>query len=792
MSTAVAYDVIARDNASKTFLKVAASAKEQEAAVKAAFNSNKQVAARARSTMTASLRAQEAEMNKAAAAAQKYGAATAKINANRAGLNALAGGMAKFGAAAALAFGVAVKQSLEFNDAMAKVGAFSEDAREHMGELKKVALTAGTSIGFSATQSANAMEEMVKAGLSTKDMINGGLKGSLELAAAGQIDVSQATSIAATALSQFQLQGKDLPHVADLLAAGADKALGGVEDLGEALNYGGLAAHQYGESLEQTTGTLAAFAQNGLLGSTAGTTFSQMLAKLAGPSAKAAGLMKEIGLNVYDANGDFVDMATLAGRLKTSFGKLTPAQRNAYETTIFGQRAIRGANVLIKEGSAGIADWTKKVNDQGFAAQTAARKMDSLKGDLTKLKAAFQTAFIGAGDSSQTPLRGMVQAITKVADAWNSLSDEAKGNITKIVGAMGLIGLGGAATIKVILGVAKIRKEFTDLGLPTGPISAIKKIRDALKALQASSVAMSGLGLAAGPVAVALGLGVAALVKWKQHQDAVNQSATDFDSVLDEMTGKIDANTAALNKNVQQKTIAELNDKGAYRAAADLGIKYNDVTQAALGNVAAQKRVADATGAAVGKQREGSLSAAGYASANKDSSAAVGANASAARKLNEALGTTREGMAKSIQKHNDATKATKEATEATKTSSKFHEFATESYKKTADAVKKEQQALEEERDAMIKSGNAAIGASNDHIAFKNAVADAQAALKKNGATLDENTKKGRDNRTALNNVASSTLAYVNDLIKNKASIDKQTSAMKQGRNEFIKTAPRWG
>jgi TP901 family phage tail tape measure protein len=59
---------------------------------------------------------------------------------------------------------------------------------------------------------------------------------------------------------QFGLSGKDLPHVADLLAAGAGKAMGSVEDLSNALKYVGPVAAGMGISIEETTGTLALFA----------------------------------------------------------------------------------------------------------------------------------------------------------------------------------------------------------------------------------------------------------------------------------------------------------------------------------------------------------------------------------------------------------------------------------------------------------------------------------------------------------------------------------------------------
>ena len=70
-----------------------------------------------------------------------------------------------------------------------------------------------------------------------------------------------------------------------------------------ALKQGGLVASQFGLSIEETVGGLAAFASAGLLGSDAGTSLKTMLLALANPSGEAAKLMAELGINAYDAQG---------------------------------------------------------------------------------------------------------------------------------------------------------------------------------------------------------------------------------------------------------------------------------------------------------------------------------------------------------------------------------------------------------------------------------------------------------------------------------------------------------
>jgi TP901 family phage tail tape measure protein len=347
----------------------------------------------------------------AAAAAEAQGQAATKIGT----------AMMAIGAVAAVGVALAVKEFADFDAKMSQVQALSHATGDEMKELSDAALHMGQSIGFSASEVADAETELVKAGIGVSDILGGALKGSLELAAAGQIDVADATEIATIALTQFKLQGKDIPHVADLLAAGADKALGGVQDLGEALKSGGLVAAQFGLSLDDTIGTLSAFANAGLIGETAGTDLRQMLLKLANPAAESEAAMKKLGISIYDSNGDFVGAAGLAGQLKDKMTDLDPATRNAALATIFGSRAIAGANVLYQEGAKGIQNWIDQVDDSGFAAKQAAAKMDNLKGDMSKLGAAFDTDLIESGSNANGVLRGLTQGLTGVVKEIGNL-----------------------------------------------------------------------------------------------------------------------------------------------------------------------------------------------------------------------------------------------------------------------------------------------------------------------------------------------------------------------------------
>lgn len=323
---------------------------------------------------------------------------------------------------AATALGVAaVRMAADFDASMSTVQANTGASADEMNQLCQAAIDAGADTIYSATESADAINELGKAGLSTSDILSGGLSGALNLAASDGMAVGDAAELMATTLKQFNLTGAESTQVADALAAGAGKAVGSAHDLGLALNQAGLVANSMGVSMQETTGTLAAFANAGMIGSDAGTSLKTMLQRLASPTDKAQTLMDELGINVYDANGKFIGLAGAAGQLQNGLSGLSQQERNAALNTIFGADAVRAANVLYEQGAEGIDDWTKAVSQSGYAADLAAKKNDNLKGDLENLSGSFESLMISLGEGGQGPLRSLVQTLDTLVDGFASL-----------------------------------------------------------------------------------------------------------------------------------------------------------------------------------------------------------------------------------------------------------------------------------------------------------------------------------------------------------------------------------
>lgn len=423
--------------------------------------------------------------------ATKAGTVSEKIAANAASMEQVGTALMGVGGVLVAGFGGAVKTAADFEKAMSSVKAATQETPENLQRMAEAAKRAGADTAYSAEEAAAGIEEMAKAGVETEQIINGGLDGALSLAASGAMEVGDAAELAASAMVQFKLKGEDIPHIADLLAAGAGKAQGSVKDLGDALNQSGLIAAQTGLDIEETTGTLAAFANAGLTGSDAGSSFKTMLQRLNPQSAAAAELMDELGLSAYDAQGNFIGMEAYAGKLQGALSGMSEQQRAATLNTLFGSDAIRAASVLYEEGATGVAEWTEKVNDAGYASKVASDMQDNLAGDLEKLGGAFDTVFLQAGTGANDVLRDMVQGLEGFVDWVGRMPEDA----LKIGGIMtGLAGggmLAGGALLTLAPRAMETAQAFREL--KTHAPGAAKGLAGVAKYGTLAGVAIAGL-----------------------------------------------------------------------------------------------------------------------------------------------------------------------------------------------------------------------------------------------------------------------------------------------------------
>ncbi|MDN5930108.1 MAG: phage tail tape measure protein [Pseudonocardia sp.] len=676
---------------------------------------------------------------------------------------------------AGLAIGAAVvysaKKYMDFEAAMSKVGAVANSTAKEQKALGEAALKAGQDTVFSAMQAAEAEAELLKAGISVSDVLGGALTGSLNLAAAGQIGLAQSAEIAAQAMNIFNLEGEDVGHIADVLTAGANKSAAGVDDLGMALAQGGLVAKQTGLTLEETVGTLSAFADNALKGSDAGTSMKTMLQRLNPTTTEAKTLMEELNLSAYDSQGNFVGLAEYAGQLQGALSGMTVEQRNATLATLFGSDAVRGANVLYEQGEAGMRKYIAAVDDQGAAARMAARQTDNLKGDLERLKGTLETVFIKAGSGGNDGIRSLVQGLESIVNGFNKLSPEAQAASVQVAAVTAAALLLAGVGIKVSTSVLTMKASMDAAGISGARLAMV------LKGI--------GAGVAVGAVAAISNELVAMQVRASVADVAVDELADSLRELAD--TGKVGG---GLNQLFAQKgglfgsdekivTTTEAIERFAATANDALGdslyskiVRLQDMGE---GSAKLGEYVGQIDAALAELVRSGNADQAADALERMLSGISDPAVRSEVLAQFTAYQTALDETAVAAT---DAEGAVGPLAEGTSAAGQAAKDAAEAPGAWADELSQINSPILDARDAARQ--------------FEAAVDDASAALKENGNSLDINTKKGRANQAALDGVARAALEQIGAMQANGASQRDLQKTLDTSRDRLETVARKFG
>ncbi|QUW18897.1 phage tail tape measure protein [Agrococcus sp. Marseille-Q4369] len=421
------------------------------------------------------------------------------------------------GVLAAAGFTAAVASYASFDAAMSNVQAATHASAEEQELLRQAALDAGAATVYSAEEAAQAIEELAKAGLSTAQILGGGLTAALDLAAAGELEVARAAEITAITLQQFRLSGEQATHVADLLAAGAGKAVGSVDDLANGLKFVGPIAASMGVSIEETTGVLALFAQQGIIGEQAGTSLRGVLASLTSPSAAARREIEALGLTLYDSEGNFLGLRNAAEQLSMAYSDMDGASRDASMGIVFGRETITAATALYRAGADGVQEWTDAVDDSGYAAETAAMRLDNLRGDLEELSGSAETFMIELGEAGDGPMRALVQAATAVINGFTDMPEPMQIAALAALGLVGALGLTSGAMLTLIPRIAETRAAWA---LMTTTAAGSRSTLAGVSAL---------LG---GPWGIALTVATGAVIGLTAAISAASASSSEWQNVL--------------------------------------------------------------------------------------------------------------------------------------------------------------------------------------------------------------------------------------------------------------------
>lgn len=298
-----------------------------------------------------------------------------------------------------------VSTGREFTSSMSQVRSIINDGIKPTqlldAEMKKLATSArllGGETVFTAGEVGSLQTEFAKLGFTVEEIENV-QRGTLNLAAAVQVDLAEAASVAGGTLRMFQLDATEMGRVTDVMAASFNKSALDMEKFTNSMTYVGPIAKNTGISLESTTAVLGTLANNMIDGSIAGTAVRQIFLQMGNESSKLA---KKLG---YAVKSD--EDLTRALKDLRDMGLSTAEMED-----LVGKRAIAAFSIML--------DQVPKVEEldgalrkvAGTTQRMADDQLNNLEGDLKILSSATAELSLKFYDSLEPALRLSAQALT--------------------------------------------------------------------------------------------------------------------------------------------------------------------------------------------------------------------------------------------------------------------------------------------------------------------------------------------------------------------------------------------
>lgn len=357
---------------------------------------------------------------------------------------AFAGLGATFAAPAALG----IKAFADFEQRILTLKGVTKATSEELQKMNDVALELGASTSWSASQVADGMTALGRMGFNPSEIVNA-ISPVMDLARGLGVTIDDAAGMLGASLNQFGAGAVDAVKYADILTKATNAAAISSTELGESLKYSGAAGAAVGQSIEDVVALTMSLRNMGLDASQAGTALRTIFLSL--QDAKKAGQFEDIfNVNLRGSDGVLRSLVEVFAEAQTAAQGLGDTLAGTVQGLFGTEAATAGVSLLAAPDLTQNKDALK---DSAGAAKELREEMESgLTGSFDALKSAVEGASIALGDALSPEIKGLAEAITKIASALIVFIEDNK-DLVKTLGrnAAGLLAVGAAFTA---LGVA--------------------------------------------------------------------------------------------------------------------------------------------------------------------------------------------------------------------------------------------------------------------------------------------------------------------------------------------------
>lgn len=332
---------------------------------------------------------------------------------------------------------LAVKNFTDFDSAIAQVSVHIDTTRESITAISQAILEIGKNTPVGLTDLATGFDEIRAAGISAADGMNV-LKGAAQLAVASQTSVATASKIAASAITDFNLQGSDQAKVFDLLFRAADAGRISITDLDGIFGKLGQTTQGTKIQLDEYLAALSTLTASGLSAGSAQKELTTIISNLAKGTTAAQAVFKQLGVSGFDA------LVAKSGGLIGALSAIVTATKgnDAELTKAFGSATNYAAVLdLLKNHAAATTITLAGMRSGVDAVGGAFSKVDAdASSTFQKIQNSSTAASINVGADLTPVVEKIGQALATIGNQFAALPTGIRQTIEVVAAAVALLG----------------------------------------------------------------------------------------------------------------------------------------------------------------------------------------------------------------------------------------------------------------------------------------------------------------------------------------------------------------
>lgn len=402
-----------------------------------------------------------------------------------------------------------VKNSIEFQTAMAKVGTIADSSVVPLSTMQKEILKLSSTVGVSADLIADDVYNAISAGQSTENAV-GFVERAVKLAKGGFAETGQALDVLTTIINAYGLESEDATKISDMLIQTQNKGKTTVAELSSVMGKIIPTAKSNNVALEQVCAGYAIMTSKGIAAAETTTYMNSMLNELGKTGTKADKALKQAaGAGFKDLMASGKSIAEVLDILDQSAQKSGLSLSDMFGSAEAGKAAL----TLMAGGVDGFNESVDGMLNSTGAAQSAFEQMnDTAEAGIAKAKVALKNLSIVFGNIFLPTVKAgaekLSDLVTKFSN-WAQENPELLKTIVKVVAGIAAFRVGSLAAklgfLQLKGGVLSVMAAFTKL-------KALGGIKGILGGMGGIKGLFSGIGGKLLPI-VAIATAIAVAIK---------------------------------------------------------------------------------------------------------------------------------------------------------------------------------------------------------------------------------------------------------------------------------------